>query len=471
MNGFGLNGAMARNEKQRVVILSFVASLGLAIAKLVAGLFSGSLGVLSEALHSLVDTGATAVTWYAVSYADKPADDDHHYGHAKAESVAALIETGLLFLMVGWIVWEAVNRILSGGHEVEITWWVVGVIAASIVIDYNRSRALSRVAKQTSSAALEADALHFTSDMWSSAFVLAGLVGVWLGFAQADAVAALLVAAFIAYAAWQLAQKTLSNLLDRAPDGVTARVKQLVEETQGVLRIASLRLRPAGPTLFASVVVEVARTMPVDDIVLLKRDIEAKILAEFADADLTVTANPVALDDETVFQRILLIAGRRNLSIHHLNVQEIRGQLAVSFDLEVDGRAPLAEAHEQATALENAIRAELGPTVEVESHIEPQPVRMLHGKEAGIKLSAEIETALVGLARKEPRMSDVHSVRVRRNDEGLFVHYHCRFQPDDTVDIVHAAVDRVENALQHQFPRIIRVIAHSEPIGCERHAL
>jgi cation diffusion facilitator family transporter len=462
---------MAKDEKHRVVVLSFFASLGLAIAKLLAGLLSGSLGVLSEALHSLVDTGATAVTWFAVNYADKPADDDHHYGHAKAESVAALIEAGLLFLMVAWIAKEAVSRIWGGGHEVEITWWVVGVIVVSIIVDFNRSRALRRVAEKTASAALEADALHFSSDMWSSIFVLAGLAGVWLGYAQSDAVAALLVAAFIAHAAWQLAQKTLSNLLDRAPDGVTAEVRRLVEDTQGILRITSLRLRPAGPAFFASVVVEVPRTMPIDDIVGLKHGLEAKILAEYPDADLTVTANPVALDNETVFQRILLIASRRNLAIHHLNVQEIRGQLAVSFDLEVDGRMALATAHEQATALEAAIRAELGPAVEVESHIEPQPERLLHGKEAGIKLSAEVETALIELSRKEPRMSDVHSVRVRRNDEGLFVHYHCRFAPQDTVDVVHAAVDRVENALQQRFPKVIRVIAHTEPVGHERHAL
>jgi cation diffusion facilitator family transporter len=462
---------MAKSEKHRVVILSFFASLGLAVAKLVAGLLSGSLGVLSEALHSIVDTGVTAVTWFAVRYADKPADEEHHYGHAKAESVAALLGSGLLFLMVGWIVKEAVTRIWSGGHEIELSWWVLAVIAGSIVIDYNRARALQRVAKQTSSAALEADALHFTSDMWSSIFVLAGLAGVWLGFDKADAVAALLVSVFIAHAAWELAGNTISNLIDRAPEGATAAMRKLVDETQGVLRIVSLRLRPAGPTVFASLVLEVPRTMPVDDIISLKAELERKILAEFPNADLTVTANPVVLDNESVFQRVMMIAARRNLAIHHLNVQEIKGKLAVSFDLEVDGRTSLAAAHEQATLLESAIRAELGPQVEVESHIEPQPERLLHGKEAGIKLSAEIEMALMAHARKEPRMSDVHSVRVRRNDEGLFVHYHCRFRPYDTVDIVHAAVDRVENALQTQFPKIIRVIAHSEPIGCERHAL
>lgn len=458
-------------SKKTVAMASFFASLGLAVAKLAVGFVSGSLSVLTEALNSIVDTGATAVTWFAVNYADKPADDDHHYGHAKAESVAALIQAGLLFMTVAWAVKEAIARLWYGGETFDVTWWAIGVFVLSILVDFNRSRALRRVAKKTSSAALEADALHFASDMWSSLFVLLGLAGVWLGFAQADAIAALIVAGIIANAAWHLSRKTLSNLLDQAPDGVTEEVRKLVEATPGVLRLVSLRLRPAGPTLFASVVVELPRTTPVDDIVAIKRELEAKIISQYPDADVTITANPVVLDDETVFQRIMLIAGRRNLAIHHLNVQEIRGRLAVSFDLEVDGHMQLAVAHEQATALEDAIRAELGPTVEVESHIEPQAEGLLHGKEAGIKLTAEIETALIELAKREPRMSDIHNVRVRRNDEGLFIHYHCRFRPDEKVDVVHAAVDRVENALQERFPKIIRVIAHSEPIGRERHAL
>lgn len=462
---------MSASQKKSVVIFSFFASLLLTVGKFAAALVSGSLGVLSEALHGIVDTGATAVTWFAVTYADKPADDDHHYGHAKAESVAALIETGLLFMMVAWIVKEAVSRLFGEAHPVEINLWVVGVIVIAIIVDFNRSRALKKVARATSSAALEADALHFASDMWSSICVLLGLGFVLLGFGKADAIAALVVAAFIGHAAWELAQNTMSNLLDRAPDGATEQVRKHVEDTKGVMKLVSLRLRPAGPTLFASVVVEVARTMPVDDMVALKDELARRIIADYPDADVTVTANPVALDSETVFQRVMLIAGRRNLAIHHLNVQQIKGRLAVSFDLEVDGAMPLVTAHDQATALEAAIRSELGQDVEVESHIEPQPERLLAGVEAPAALVKKIADAIIALAKGEDLMSDVHRVRVRRNDEGLFVHYHCRFAPELPVHVVHGAVDRVENALQVKFPEIIRVIAHTEPVGAERHEL
>ncbi|MBZ0260768.1 MAG: cation-efflux pump [Hyphomicrobiales bacterium] len=462
---------MSSSEKQRVVVLSIFASLGLTITKFAAGLATGSLGILSEAIHSLIDLGATIITWFAVRWSDQPPDEEHHYGHAKAESVAALVETGLLFLTTAWIVYEAIKRLIGGEQHIDVTWWAIAVIVGSILVDFSRARALSRVARDTSSEALEADALHFSSDMWSSAVVLLGLVAVWLGYPMADAGAAIIVSFFVGLAGWRLGKRTLATLLDTAPVGATAELRSLIENTQGVLHLSSLRLRPAGATLFASAVVEVPRTMPVDDIVKLKDTLTEKIIERFPSADVTVTVNPVTLDDETVFQRVMLIASRRNLAIHHLTVQEIKGRLAVSFDLEVDGLMPLVEAHEHATLLEDAIRTELGPGVEVESHIEPQPERLLSGKDAPVRTSTAIINLLTVLARKHPRLSDLHNIRIRENDQGLFVHYHCRFAPSETIDDVHTTVDQIENSLQAKFPAIRRVIAHAEPIGRVRHGV
>jgi cation diffusion facilitator family transporter len=456
---------MSWTEKQRVVAYSVLASLGLTVAKFAAGLLTGSLGILSEAMHSLIDLGATLVTWFAVRWSDQPPDDEHHYGHAKAESVAALVETGLLFLVTGWIIVEAIQRLMAGGHGVDVTWWALAIIAGSVAVDFNRSRSLSAVALKTSSEALEADALHFSSDMWSSVFVLLGLVAVWLGFPFADAAAALIVSFFVALAGLRLGKRTLATLLDTAPQGATAEVRAILETAQGVLQVKSLRLRPAGPTLFISVVIDVRRTMPVDDIVSLKDLLADAITAKFPTSDVTIAANPVALDDETVFQRVMLIASRRNLAIHHLTVQEINGRLAVSFDLEVDGLMALSEAHDTATGLEDAIRQELGSDVEVESHIEPQPERHLAGNDASAKTTKAILTALHALAGKQARLSDLHNIRIRENDQGLFIHYHCRFEPAETIDDVHDVIDRIENALQARFPRIRRVIAHAEPEG------
>lgn len=456
---------MSTSEKQSVALISMAASAGLAAAKFVAGILTGSLGILSEAIHSLIDFGATIVTYFAIRWGDQPADEEHHYGHAKIESVAALVETGLLFLTTAWIVWEAVRRLFLGeAHEVEVTWWAAAIIAGSILIDYNRARALKRVADKTSSEALEADALHFSSDMWSSIVVLAGLGAVWAGVPAADAIAALVVSFFVGLAGWRLGARTLATLLDTAPAGATEIVRGLVSQVDGVLTLRTLRLRPAGPTLFASIVVEVARTMPIDDIIKTKDTIHDLVHSKFPNADITVTANPVALDSETVFQRVMLIASRRNLAIHHLTVQQIDGKLAVSFDLEVEGAMPLSQAHDTASLLEDAIRRELGSDVEVESHIEPQPERLLEGRDADERLAADLLATLKSLASKHERLSDLHNIRIRQNDEGIFVHYHCRFDGQQTVERVHDDIDRIEAGLKAQFPDIRRVIAHAEPV-------
>lgn len=462
---------MAVSEKQRVALVSLVASAVLASAKLIAGLATGSLGILSEAIHSIIDFGATIITWFAVRWGDQPPDEEHHYGHAKAESVAALVETGLLFLTTAWIVWEAAKRLLLEEQHIEVTWWAVAIVAGSVVIDFNRARALNRVARATSSEALAADALHFSSDMWSSLVVLGGLFAVAIGLPAADAIAALVVSFFVALAGWRLGNRTLSTLLDAAPEGATRKIRDIVEGQDGVLAARRIRLRPAGATLFVGVVVEVARTMPVDDMIGLKSRIQSDIHGAFPNADVTVTVNPVTPDDETVFQKVIMIAGRKGIAIHHLNVQQLAGRLAISFDLEVDGDTSLASAHETATRLENAIRRELGGSVEVESHIEPQPERLLEGTEAPASSRIPIEKNLGQLCAREKRLSDLHNIRVRATDHGMFVHYHCRFRPEDTVDQVHEVVDRIEAALRSKYPSIRRVIAHAEPIGRARHRL
>jgi len=463
---------MSSEEKRSVALVSVLASGVLAGSKMVAAVFTGSLGILSEAIHSLIDLGATIITYFAIRWGDQPADEEHHYGHAKIESIAALVETALLFITTAWVSWEAIRRLIwDEGHAVEVTWWAVAIIAGSILIDYNRVRALKRVAKKTGSEALEADALHFSSDMWSSLVVLGGLGAVWAGVPAADSIAALVVSAFIAHAGWQLGARAMNTLLDTAPTGATEIVRELVDGVHGVLAIKSIRLRPAGPTMFTSIVVEVARTMPIDDIVKTKEAIHKTVQERFPNADITVTANPVALDNETVFQKVMLIASRRNLAIHHLNAQKIGGRLAISFDLEVEGSMPLGLAHDTATALEDAIRAELGSDAEVESHIEPQPERLLQGQEAPSGLTAEVSAALRELAAAYPRLSDIHSIRLRRNEEGLFLHYHCRCSPADTVEDIHDDIDRVEAGLKDRFATIRRVIAHAEPLDATRHAL
>jgi cation diffusion facilitator family transporter len=459
------------NDKVQVATWSLAASLVLVVGKLLAAWFSGSLGLLSEAFHSMLDFTATAVTLFAIRYADRPADEDHHFGHAKMESVAALIETALLFLVTGWIVYEAVQRLFGETVPLEISWWVFVVVIASIVIDWNRSRALQRTADRTHSDALAADALHFRADMWSSSAVLVGLVLVTAGYPKADAGAALVVAAFVGFAAWGLGQRTLATLLDAAPEGITTHLMEIAAGTDGVLSVGQLRARPAGATLFVDMTVNVPRTQHVTKTTMLKESISAQVRRLHPTADINIIANPVALDEETAHDKIMLIAAAHRAAIHHITVQDNAGQMAVSFDYEVEGHINLAEAHAAATLLEAAIREGLGADVEVESHIEPSPPALLHGKSPSRAVVTRVHAELLRLAHRHKALSDPHNIRVRATEEGLFVHYHCRFAPEASVQAVHDTVDRVEVALMKKIPAIARVVAHAEPVGHEPHQL
>jgi cation diffusion facilitator family transporter len=450
--------------KERVALGSIAASAGLTVAKAVVGALTGSIALLSEAGHSLVDLLATIMTYFAVRISGKPADAEHHYGHGKVESVSALIETALLFVLSGVVVWEAVKRLTgSDASHVEATAWSFVVISASIAIDFFRARMLYQTAAETSSEALEADALHFGSDMWSSVAVLIGLAGVASGYRWADAAAAVVVSLFVCLAGWRLGRRTIDTLTDTAPQGATDRIKYLVQRVASVVEVESLRVRRVGSKLFVDLLVAVSRTLPLDRVAILKDEVERAIRAEFPQAEITVTTVPRALDDETVMERVMVIARNKALAVHHVTVQAIGERLSVSLDLEVDGALKLGQAHEIASTLEAAIRDELGPDVEVETHIEPLQESWLAGHDAATPRVEEVRAALAEIARALGPVREVHDVRVRDTDEGEIVNFHCAIDPDLTVDAVHEKVDDVERALRRRWPTIKRVIGHAEP--------
>jgi cation diffusion facilitator family transporter len=450
-------------RKRRAALLSIFASAGIALGKLVAGLMSGSLALISEAGHAALDTGATVVTWLAVRAADKPADEEHHYGHGKFESAAALVETGLLFVLAVAVAVEAVRHMLQGGGTVVATPLAFSVLTVSILVDLTRWRALSRIARETGSDALAADALHFSSDLVSSLCVVVGLLAALYGFRYGDALAALAVAAFIAIAGYRLGRRTLDALLDTAPKGLAAKVRALAARVPGVVDVGELRLRPVGPQVFGEIAVTVPRTMPLERVAEIKAAVADAIRRDHAGASVAVTTEPVALDDETVRERVMLIAARRHLPVHHVTIQEIGERLSVSLDLEVDGRLSLSAAHEVASKLEAAIRDELGPAIEVETHIEPMEMRQLAGADAPASEVASIETALRARAAETDIVRDIHNVRVRKTPAGLVVNYHCRVDPNLDVSTVHGAVDHLESLVRAEHPRICRVVGHTEP--------
>jgi cation diffusion facilitator family transporter len=452
------------SEKEQVALGSIVASGVLTIAKAIVGVLTGSLAILSEAAHSLIDFGATLMTYFAVRISGKPADEEHHYGHGKVESVAALAETAMLFVLSGVVIWEGTQRIWGGhGHAVEATVAAFAVIVASIVVDFFRARLLYRVASETASEALEADALHFGSDMWSSLAVLVGLGGVAFGFPWADAAAAIVVALFVCLAGWRLGRRTIDTLTDTAPAGSAAAVSQIAARVRGVVAVDGVRVRPVGDKLFVEVVVAVSRTLPLGRVEALKAEVAQAIRTAMPRAEVGVDAAPRALDSETVQERVMVIARHQGLAVHHVTVHDIRGTLSVSLDLEVDRKLALGSAHDIADTLETALREELGANVEVETHIEPLQPPEAAGREAPPERARAVEIALAEIAAEGGMIRDVHSVRVRETDEGEIVNFHCYVDPALTVQAVHEKVDEVERTLRRRSASIKRVIGHAEP--------
>jgi cation diffusion facilitator family transporter len=454
-----------QSEKEKVALTSIAASAGLTVAKAVVGLSTGSLAILSEAGHSLIDFGATVMTYAAVRVSGKPADEQHHYGHGKIESVSALGETALLFLLSGVVIWEAIKRLIEHeDHIVVASAWAFGVIVVSIAVDFFRARALSRTAVATRSQALEADALHFSSDLWASLAVLVGLTGVWFGLPWADSAAALTVALLVCIAGWRLGRRTIDTLTDTAPEGATAKVTEIAEKVPGVVTVEQVRARAVGDKTFIDLAVTVSRTMPLERVGALKDAVASAIRNRIPGAEPNVTTDPVALDSETVLDRVMVIARNRALAVHHVTVHAIGDHLAVSLDLEVSGKLSLGAAHDLADKLEDAIAAELGPTVEVETHIEPLQPQETPGREAPPERVRAVEIALAELAPESRTIRDIHDVRVRETDEGEIVNFHCRVDPDLSVQSVHEKVDALERALRVRSPSIKRVIGHAEPM-------
>ncbi len=452
------------NEKERVALGSIAASAGLTAAKAIIGSLTGSLAILSEAGHSLLDLSATVLTYFAVRISGKPADAEHQYGHGKVESVTALAETALLFVLTAIVIFEAVRRLIGEHvHAVDATIAAFAVIIGSIVIDFLRSRTLKRVARATTSEALEADALHFRSDMWSSIAVLIGLCGVALGYAWADAAAAIIVAVFICVAGYRLGRRTIDTLTDTAPAGVSEQIVAIARQIPGVVAVERVRVRPAGAVLFVELGVSISRTLPLDRVTMIKQQLTRAIRGDLPAAELTITTEPKALDDETVREGVMVIARDLGLAIHHVAVQTIAGRLSVSVDLEVDGALPLGAAHDVASRLEEAIRHELGPEVEVETHIEPLPADLLAGRDAEPARIAQVREALLSLAGELPALGEIHDVRVRDTSAGEIVNFHCQVDPVLSVSAVHDMVDALERRLRRQFPTIQRVIGHAEP--------
>ena len=450
--------------KERTAAISLVASLLLAAVKLVVGLMIGSLALVTDALHSSVDFLATIMTLLAVRWGDRPPDASHPYGHGKFENIAALGEATLLLLLAGGVVVQAVGHIRAGGAPPDLSLFAVFILLVEIAVNAWRARELRRVGRATASAALEADALHFASDVASSIAVLAGFALIAFGFDWGDSAAAAAVAVLIAALALRLVTQTVNALVDRAPEGAAEVLSARVLAVPGVLGVSKVRVRAVGPTQFAEATIEVPRSLGVEQAAAVKDAATGAVRSVLANAEVTIQSVPVSPSDETVHERVRLVAVRERVAVHHITVQHLADRLALALDLEVEGDLPLAEAHAVADRLEAAIRAEFGAATEIEVHIEPLEPEVTDVAETSEGLRQSYIAALEAAARAIDGLSDIHNVRLRRSERGYVLVAHCRLDPSATVESVHRRVDDLERLVRDRMPDLARVVIHAEPM-------
>jgi cation diffusion facilitator family transporter len=461
-------------EKRAVASSSVLAGLFLTAIKLVVGLMTGSLGILSEAAHSALDFLAAGVTWFAVRASGRPADREHTYGHGKVENLSALFETVLLLVTCGWIIFEAVQRLFFKHVEVEATIWAFAVMIISIVVDLSRSRALSRAARKYDSQALEADALHFSTDIWSSSVVLLGLVGVLLStlpglrwLLKADALAALGVAAIVVWVSVQLGRRTIGHLLDEVPPGLHDSIVQAVQ-VPGVVKVLRVRVRRSGPEAFADVTLTVGRDVALERAHEVASAAEAEVRRLLPGADVVVHVEPTdsATDirDEDTPGVVRAIASRLGLAAHDINVEQVLGSRSVELHLEVDDGLSVAAAHGQATAFEKALREAIPGVGHIVTHIEPVGVAG-SPRRADPRDEVQVLEILHELAREDSLHCHPHNVTVRRTGGELAVSFHCALDADTAITTAHAITEQVEHALRARLPHLGRVVIHVEPLS------
>ena len=373
------------HEKVGVAFNSLLAAIFLTGTKLVVGIITLSLGIISEAAHSGLDLVAAGMTYFTVKRSDKPADAEHHYGHGKFENLSALLEAILLLITCVWIIIESIKRLFFKPVVVKVIPVSFVVLVIAIVIDFSRSRALAKMAKKHQSQALEADALHFQSDIFSSLVVILGLIFVRIGLPVADPLAALGVAVVVLHASWKLGKRTVDALIDRAPEGLDQKIRQMVQTIPQVSSISRLRLRRAGNHYFLDMNVMLEKDSSLEKAHKVTTVIEDKISELLPNSDVVVHTEPEEgagfLEDKAdllrdgeeekkIVYEILKQHFADFVEFHDLTLRRIKGSRLISLHLVVPGDIKIEDAHKLCDHLENDIKERLGSS-EISIHIEP----------------------------------------------------------------------------------------------------
>jgi len=459
-------------EKHDVALASVLAAVALTALKGVVGVTTGSLGILSEALHSLLDLAAAVLTLAAVRASARPADERHPYGHGKFENVSALVEAMLLVATCAWILVEAVDRLFVTHVHVEVTVWSFAVMLTSIAVDATRARALSRTAEKYQSRALEADALHFATDVWSSGVVILGLAGVLLArplgapwLAKADAVAALGVAAIVVWITIGLGRRTLADLLDESPPGLRDTIAAALR-LPGVVEVARVRARRSGPESFVDVTLRVDAGTTMEHAHAIADMAEDAVHRLLPASDVVVHVEPVtgsaAAGEGHEFARARELASRLGLGAHDVHVRDVLGSRYLELHLEVPADLDVAAAHDRASAFEDRLRQELPSLARIVTHIEPLSSPGRGQRPPGPATRQVLEEVRRVVSEESPQCQP-HDIAVHDEQGRLHVSFHCSVQRNLPITDAHELTERLERALRARLPWLGRVVIHVEP--------
>jgi len=404
-----------------------------------------------------------------VQVSDRPADEDHTYGHGKFENFSSFGEVLLMAVSSCWIIWEAFQRMI---HPVTIrnSVWPLLVVVTSIGVDYWRSGRLRVVAEKTGSTALATDAFHFASDIWSSLAVLCGLGATWAG-AQfgigllrfADPLAAVVVSLLILRLTMRLGREAVSVLLDEIPAETRLRVIEDVTQVPGVLSVEQVRVRRAGANYFADLTLALPRRFTFEHTGELVRAATDAVHRTLPEADVVIHTMPRQARAESIFDRVRAVAARNNVSVHELSVQSHQGRLRVEQHLELDETLRLLDAHDFVCSLESEILREVPEIDSVLTHIESEPATIEQPEEL-VEENRRIEESLRTAAAALPEIIDVHEIMVGRSTDHIHVSCHCTLPDDLTMQRVHTAITALEDRFKLDCPEVYRVTIHPEPV-------
>lgn len=452
-------------EKIRVARSSVLAAVFLTLSKLVVGIWTGSLGILSEAAHSGLDLVAAVMTWFAVTYTGRPADRDHPYGHHKMDNLSALFETLLLAATCGWIVYEAIQRLFYKTVAVEVNAISFAVIIAAIIVDYSRGRALARVAKRTGSAALEADAVHFLSDIASSGVVLAGLLFTLWGFPEADAVCSIAVALLVAVICWRLGKKAIDALMDRVPAGHLDRARDAALQVAGVKDVTDVRVRHSGSRHFIDLKVRLDNDTPFAKAHELADQVEKAVAGAFRDADVLAHPEPAAESPASIPEAACWYAQQKGIHVHSVRLHPLGQSFHLELHLEFPAGTLLGVAHRHASELEDSLRRQFPQLGSVRTHLECR----LESTPEQAEDVTEQEAGLAGLIRKAAqaggRTDAISDIQIIRKTGRLLVSLTCHLPADTALQLAHELATGIESRVRAVDGRILTVHVHAEPAG------